>query len=154
MADRGPYNLFDDLGVGVAQIAPEGTWIGANRALCELLGYTQSELTGRKFDAVFVNQSECAEYSHWKRLASGDISAYKTYRTAIRKDGSSLPVGVIFSVEQNSFKGTPRTILAAVEDLTDLRAAEAARHEMAQRFTAAQKNERARIARELHDDIG
>jgi signal transduction histidine kinase len=68
---------------------------------------------------------------------------------------------VNFSVEQNSSHTSPRTILAAIEDLTDLhlaeaarRSAEAARHEMAQKFTAAQENERTRIARELHDDIG
>ena len=161
MVGHGPHNLFDDLGVGVAQIEPGGRCIGANRALCQLLGYTRSELTGKKFDAVFVNESERPEDPHWQRLTSGEISGYKAYRTAVRKGGRSLPVGVIFSVEQNSSHGTARTILAAIEDLTDLRSAEtarqsaeAARHEMAQRFTAAQENERTRIARELHDDIG
>jgi len=160
MPERGPHNSFDDLGVGVAQVAPSGGWIGANRALCELLGYTQSELAGKAFDAVFVDQSERDQGPHWKRLTSGEISGYRALRTALRKDGTSLPVAVIFSVERNSSAG-PGSILAVIEDLTDLRSAEAARqsaeaarHEMAQKFTAAQENERTRIARELHDDIG
>ena len=71
MPERGPYNSFDDLGVGVAQIAPGGNWIGANRALCELLGYTLSELTGKKFDAIFLNQSKPVEDSYWQRLPNG-----------------------------------------------------------------------------------
>ena len=161
MANGGHHNLFDDLGIGVAQIGPEGNWTWANRALCELLGYTQSELTAKRFDAVFINQSEHADDTHWQRLTKGKISGYKTYRTAVRKDGSSFSVALIFSLEQNSSDGNPRTILAVIEDLTDLRSAEtarqsaeAARHEMAQRFTAAQESERTRIARELHDDIG
>jgi PAS domain S-box-containing protein len=161
MSDRGPHNSFDDLGVGVAQIAPGGSWIGANRALCDLLGYTQAELTNKAFETVFVKPSQQAEDSRWERLARGEISGYKCNRTAIRKDGTSLPVAVIFSAEQNSSAATRRSILAVIEDLTDLHSAEtarlsaeAARHEMAQRFTAAQENERTRIARELHDDIG
>ena len=161
MPERGPYNSFDDLGVGVAQIAPGRNWIGANRALCELLGYTQDELTGKKFDAIFLNQSKPVEDSYWQRLTNGEIAGYRVLRTALRKEGTSLPVAVIFSVEPNSSHGAPRTILAAIEDLTDLhlaetarQSAEAARHEMAQKFTAAQENERTRIARELHDDIG
>jgi len=161
MMDWDHHNLFDDLAVGVARFAPEGNWTGANRALCQLLGYTQSALTAKSFDAVFINQSEHAEDSEWQRLTRGEISGYKTYRTAVRKDGSSFPVALIFSLEQSSPDANRRTILAVIEDLTDLRSAEtarqsaeAARHEMAQRFTAAQENERARIARELHDDIG
>ena len=67
MMDWDHHNLFDDLGVGVAQFAPEGNWIGANRVLCELLGYTQSELTAKSFDAVFINQSEHAEDPQWQR---------------------------------------------------------------------------------------
>jgi PAS domain S-box-containing protein len=92
MMDWDHHNLFDDLGVGVAQFAPEGNWTGANRALCELLGYTQSELTAKRFDAVFINPSEDVEDSHWQRLTKGEISGYKTYRTAVRTDGSSFPV--------------------------------------------------------------
>ena len=161
MMDWNHHNLFDDLGVGVARFAPEGNWTGANRALCELLGYTQSELTAKSFDAVFINQSDHAEDSQWQRLTKGEIAGYKTYRTAVRTDGSSFPVALIFSLEQNSSDGSPRTILAVLEDLTDLRSAEtarqpaqAARREMAQRFTAAQENERALIAGGLHRDIG
>jgi PAS domain S-box-containing protein len=125
------------------------------------LGYTQGELSSKKFDAIFLNQSNPVEDSYWKRLTNGDIAGYRVLRTALRKDGTSLPVAVIFSVEPNSSHGAPQTILAAIEDLTDLhsaetarQSAEAARHEMAQKFTAAQENERTRIARELHDDIG
>ena len=121
------HNLFDDLGVGVAQFAPEGNWTGANRALCKLLGYTPSELTAKRFEAVFINQSQGAEDSHWQRLTRGEISDCKTYRTAVRKDGSSFPLVLIFSLEQNSSDANPRTILAVIEDLTDLHSAETAR---------------------------
>jgi PAS domain S-box-containing protein len=161
MYDSGPHHPFDDLGVGVAQLGPDRSWISVNTALCSLLGYTRNDLTQKPFDAVFKIQSEQVEDSHWKRLASGEIPGFQSYRTAYRKDGSSLPVAILFSLQRSASSAQPPAILAAVEDLTDLRSAETARrsaekarHEMAQRLTTAQENERTRIARELHDDIG
>ena len=73
MDDNGSHHPYDDLGVGVAKIAFDGSWISANTALCDLLGYSPNDLTGRPFDAVFKIQSEDSKNSFWQRLTRGEI---------------------------------------------------------------------------------
>jgi PAS domain S-box-containing protein len=76
MRDSRLQHPFDSLGVVVAQIAADGSWISANDALCSLLGYKRDDLTLKRFDTVFQTSAEQAEASSRKRLTSGEISAY------------------------------------------------------------------------------
>jgi PAS domain S-box-containing protein len=82
----------------VARIAADESWISANDALCSLLGYKRDDLTQKPFDTVFQTSAEQAKASGRKRLTSGEISGYTSSRTAVCKDGISLPVAIRFSV--------------------------------------------------------
>lgn len=153
-------SAFDNLGVGVAQIASDGAWV-ANRRLRDLLGCTPGNLPTIPFDMLFVSEDLQAEQLDRRRLLSGEILNYSSQRDAIRKDGQRIRVRIVFSLTPDDTRQEPGQILATVEDITALHLAETAlaeaeiaRREMGRRFTTAQDNERARIARELHDDIG
>lgn len=161
MNDRDLQHVFDSLGVGVAQIALNGEWLMANRCLRELLGYSREHLQGLVFDEFFRAQEAATEEAERRRLLTGTIPSYACERSAVCKDGSQISVRVVFSLLQTEGATEPVCILAAVENFTALRSAVAAlreadtaRREVARRLTNAQENERTRIARELHDDIG
>lgn len=41
--------IFHQAAVGIAQVAPDGTWLLVNEKLCQILGYTHDELLQRTF---------------------------------------------------------------------------------------------------------
>ena len=151
--------IADDIGVAVAQVDLKGNWLSANSPLCGLLGLSFEQLARTPFDRVFEAEDYGAERDALSRLMSGAIRHYSSERTA-KAAGASIPVRITFSLSAET-RGDAGYILAWIEDLTalhhaekELRKSETARHELARRLTNAQEEERTRIARELHDDIG
>jgi PAS domain S-box-containing protein len=152
--------VFENLGIGVAQIAMDGSWV-ANRHLRELLGFPADILPAIPFDKFFESNHLTIEAQERKRLLAGEILNYSSERSAIRHDGKRLWVKAVFSLQRDEVTGDRKWTLATIQDMTSLRVtesaldeAELARREVARRLAGAQDNERTRIARELHDDIG
>lgn len=151
-----------DVGVAIALISLDGEWLVANECLCDLLGLPFNELIRTPFDQIFRIDQGQEENDLRLRLLKGEILHYSSDRSATRRDGTDLAVRVSFCLDHHQISPTAtKSILAVVEDRTELRSAEAAleesetaRHELARRLTNAQEKERTRIARELHDDIG
>ena len=151
----------DDVAVAIAQLGLDGEWLAANQFLCDLLATSFAELSRTTFDAIFRANEAAEESALRAQLLSGKIASYTSERTVADKEGKARPVRVIFSLQREAGRDTPSYLLATVEELAALRSAETAlqesekaRHELARRLTNAQEEERTRIARELHDDIG
>ncbi len=150
-----------EIGLALAGIRADGSWISANQELCDLLESNFDQFSRKSFDDVFQTENVTEEFRLRERLCSRVIQHYSSKRTATRSDGTTLSVLVHFSVSNRAQRKPVDAILATVVDVTSLRTAEAAlresetaRHELARRLTNAQEKERTRIARELHDDIG
>lgn len=154
----------EDVGVGTARISIDGRLLGADHFLQDMLGLSFDDFfqTTLTFDSLFQILEPEKEQSDRARLLKGEIPYYTSRRSALRKPDDPLPVRVVFSTAiSRPGSSTVDTIVAIVQDLSELHAAEAAlhesetaRHELARRLTTAQEKERTRIARELHDDIG
>ncbi len=156
-----PNLAFESLGVGVAQLALTGEWLMANRYLCEMLGYSRQQLQAFDFDDFFRPKESAIENSERRRLLDGAISYYASERNTAHKDGSPISVRVVFSLLRDEGTHEPMCIVATIENFSALRSAvralreaDDARREVARHLTDAQEQERTRIARELHDDIG
>lgn len=149
-------------GLGTAQITKDGKWLGVDSCLHDLVGLRIDEFFDTTFDDVFHVLEPEQERADRDRLLKREILYYSSRRSMVRKSGEPLPVRIVFHFPARwaGDRGV-ETLDVVVEDLSELCAAEAAlreaqtaRHELARRLTNAQEEERTRIARELHDDIG
>lgn len=150
-----------ELTIGTAHLDSDGKWLSADYSLCHLLGFSPGELTARRLGEIFQAAEPEKDSEARGQLLDGAIPHYSSQWNATRSNGTQLPVTILFSVSSNGSPRDKKSILAVVEDQTArriaedaLHEAETARHELARRLTTAQEEERTRIARELHDDIG
>src|SRR5271167_1511484 len=111
-----------------------------------------TRVTGQQFvDRIHPDDREA--YSVLRAELTPDNPIYKTSYRVLRPDGS------VIWLEANGhafFKGQgsmPR-IIGIVADVTERKLAEATLAGVSRRLIEAQEQERTRIARELHDDIG
>jgi PAS domain S-box-containing protein len=124
---------FELAGSGVAHIALDRRFIRVNRRLCEILGYTESELlqlTGRQIshpdDLDVINAQR-------PRLYAGQIDRVHVEKRYVRKDRSTVWVAFTMVVERDA-EGKPLYEIAIFDDITARKHAEDALRDSETRF--------------------
>ncbi len=135
-AERRARALFEGIEDAVFVHSPEGRILDANPAASRLLGYSHTELLAlstRDIDAPDFAQGY--EQRLAEQLARGRLACEGRHRT---KFGRVIPVEINTAAIQF---GDERAVLAVVRDITERKALEATRHQLAEA--------QARIAREM-----
>jgi PAS domain S-box-containing protein len=154
--------VYEHLGVSVAQLTLAWRLLTVNSQMCELLGRSKQELLQQDFREFFQPDGQWPECEAvLERLVAGEVRQYSTNLSAVRPDGKPIWVNVVFSIVRHNGATSPRSLTAVAKDITpfiqatqSLQDAEVARDELSRRMMTAQETDRTRIARELHDDIG
>jgi len=121
-----------------------------NRAYEQRTGYSRSEVLGKtSLKLGLWNNAPDRKRIIQKLLTEGRLSG----RQAVFRTKTGERITTFLSAEIIEFGGEQCALVTA-EDITVRRQAEEARLDMAQRLINAQEEERARVARELHDNIG
>ena len=129
----------------------DGTYIKINRAAEELSGYRREEIVGHKFTEFvaeehiqYVRESLCAKFGEQ------DETSYEV--DVIAKDGRRVPVEVSSrAIYEN---GVLVGVQGMARDITERKLAQDALQMFSRQLIEAQEDERRRISRELHDQIG
>jgi two-component system, sensor histidine kinase and response regulator len=118
-------SVFDNATVGISLRLPDGTFLEANQALVDILGYSQEELSRiPHFDITHpddVQKSREIQAS----LEKGDIDTYQIEKRLIRKDGRPVWADTSVAALRNSF-GKLRATVGIVADITERKNAEEA----------------------------
>jgi PAS domain S-box-containing protein len=130
----------------------DGIVLSWNAAAERIFGYTVAEVVGRPAAIFFPPQLQGEEKRLLQRLKSGQpIERHET--TWVKKSGDQVDVSLTISPIVDA-SGTLIGAAEVARDITERNRATRALAGMSGRLIQAQEQERARIARELHDDIG
>jgi len=152
--------LFAQASIGIALETLDGRILEVNPAFCGMLGYSLQEMRELNCAAISYPDDEQVEKPLFAELREGLRASYTIEKRFYRKDGSQMWGQVSVSLLSLRPESAP-LVLGMVSDCTAQKTAENSlkqRDQELQRLAGhlikAQEEERSRISRELHDDIG
>jgi len=116
---------FEYAPIGVVLVAPEGRWLSVNRALCELVGYSEVDLLTKTFQDITHPEDLEADLVNLRRLIAGEIRSYQMEKRYIHAQGHLVPVLLNVSLVRDA-QGGPLYFIAQVQDSTERKRSEAA----------------------------
>jgi len=110
--------------IGEALVLPDGRFSKVNRALCQLLGYTEAEMLTRTFQEITHPENLRANVENMKRMLAGEIASYHTEKRYLHALGHPVTVLLDVSLVRND-QGQPLHFIAQVQDITEKKKLEA-----------------------------
>jgi PAS domain S-box-containing protein len=110
---------FDHAPIGMAVVALDGRFLQVNRAMCELVGYTEQEMLGKSSQDIVYPEDMADALEIHKRLSAGDIDTYQLEQRYIHKDGHVVWILLTGSVVHE--RGLPHYSITQILDITDRR---------------------------------
>jgi PAS domain S-box-containing protein len=125
--------LFEQAGVGIAEVGLCGEFLRVNQRLCDFLGYSQAELLNLTFQEITYADDAHLDVTCKRRFEAGELSTYTYEKRYIRKDGQVRWAKVTISLMDNE-DGSPQSVIGVIEDIHDHKLAQEALKASEERF--------------------
>jgi two-component system cell cycle sensor histidine kinase/response regulator CckA len=126
-------NAFEYAAIGITLVSPDGKFLKVNRALSELVGYSEAELLTRTFQDITHPDDLKADLVNLRQLLAGDVRFYQMEKRYFHKLGHTVTVLLSVSLVRN-LQGEPLYFISQIQDISERKQLEA-------QFVAAQKME-------------
>jgi PAS domain S-box-containing protein len=130
---------FEQSLVGMAITSPEQEWLEVNDRLCEMLGYSRTELMSCKWTELTYADDLVKELTKLNRIVTGESEGYSLDKRFIRKDGQIVYVIVSLRCVRKP-DGSVDYFAKLVQDITDRQHMEDALRRSEERFRIALNN--------------
>ncbi len=115
--------IFDIASVGIALVAPDGGWISVNKALCDIVGYSEEELWRLTFQQITHPDDVSADVAQLAAMERGELDQYQLEKRYIRKDGSAVWINLNVSPKRND-AGVVEYYVSVIKDIQAEKAAQ------------------------------
>lgn len=126
-------SIFQQAGVGVAQVSLDGKVELANDRYCEVVGHAREDLVGKGTREITLREDLKQQIAMMPRLLAGEIQSFSTEKRYKREDGTFVWAEMCKSLVRD-VDGRPFCFIAVVQDITERKHAEAALKESEERF--------------------
>lgn len=116
---------MENAAIGMCLATPEGRPIAVNKAICQMLGFSEDELKVRTFPDLTHPDDRAENRALVNRVRNGEIDSYRVEKRYLRKDGSIMWGALAVSVIRDKATGAPLYFISQTEDITTRKAAEA-----------------------------
>ncbi|GAB4189474.1 MAG: hypothetical protein Fur006_30750 [Coleofasciculaceae cyanobacterium] len=124
-SERKFKGAFDTIAVGMCLISIVGGFLEVNTALCQMLGYSESELLSCRWQDIVYPEDQRQELEFANRMFAGEQAGYQLEQRFVRQDET-----VVWGLTSVSLmRGTqqePLYLIAQVTDITERKQAEIA----------------------------
>lgn len=114
---------FEDAATGMALVAPDGAFIQVNRSLCEIVGYSETELLNKSFQQITHPQDLDLDLDYVKQMLAGTIRTYQMQKRYYHQQG--YIVWVLLSVSLvRDVEGQPKYFISQIRNINQRKLAE------------------------------
>jgi diguanylate cyclase (GGDEF)-like protein/PAS domain S-box-containing protein len=114
---------FEYAPIGVALVSPEGRWLKVNRALCDLVGYSSTELLARTFQDITYPVDLEADLEYMRQMLAGEILSYQMEKRYVHARGHLVTTLLSVSLVRDS-RDQPLYFISQIQDITERKKAE------------------------------
>jgi PAS domain S-box-containing protein len=119
---------MDTAPIGQALVRPDGGFIEVNKALCALLGYSESEMLAQSIESITHPNDLEEDLELLRRTLAGEMSSYRMEKRYLHKSGRTLWTLLSVSLVRDAV-GRPSYFVAQVQDVTEQRELERVKSE-------------------------
>jgi two-component system cell cycle sensor histidine kinase/response regulator CckA len=123
-SERRFHATFQQAAIGIAHVAPNGTWLEVNQHLCEIVGYTADELRARRFQDLTYPPDLDAELQLVAQVLDASLAKYSLEKRYVRKDGTLIWIDLTVSLVRDA-AGAPAYFISLIQDISARKQAEA-----------------------------
>jgi PAS domain S-box-containing protein len=116
-------SIYEQVAVGIGQVALDGQFLMGNAALCQMLGYEESELRGKHVNNIIHPDDLARETALLDAMQSGHQPHYAIEKRYLHRDGSVVWVNVNTSAVKDSAGALLYRILV-IQNVTERKRAE------------------------------
>jgi PAS domain S-box-containing protein len=103
---------FEQAGIGLALVAPDGRFLRVNATLAEILGAGRDELLERRWQDYTHPDDLAPEIARWSRLCAGGLTTARNERRWVRGDGAVVAARALVSAIRTK-DGPPSHLMIA-----------------------------------------
>lgn len=136
---------------GIVSFTVDGKVLSWNAAAEKLFGYSAEEVQGHDVSLFLSPETSRESLPIFKVVQAGEPVVFEAQRR--RRDGTLIDVSITTCPIKNR-QGDVIGVSSNVRDISEARRAAEMRTQLLKRLVTAQEDERRRISRELHDQMG
>ncbi|MDF2958549.1 MAG: kinE 4 [Paenibacillus sp.] len=111
-------SAFENASIGMALVDLDGYWVRVNKALCEILGYTEAELLEMTYLDITYPDDLNIGLDHIQKLVDGHLSFFMFEKRYIHKQGHIVWAKLTSSLIRNE-AGNPVYFIVHIQDITE-----------------------------------
>jgi PAS domain S-box-containing protein len=115
---------FNDAAIGMALVAPDGRWLKVNHALCEIVGYSETDLLKTTFQEITHPADLKADWDCVRRMLAGEIRTYQMEKRYFNSSGHIVWILLSVSLVRDK-QEQPLYFISQIQDISSRKQAEA-----------------------------